>query len=251
MPTFVRGFVIPDVVTVHELFQRCMTDADRLILEERAAGRSVGGPKLLAELRIAYRDFNLGLRYAADKAAARATKGMIERLKAGRMRPSAESVPALEDLVQAMPLSLGQFETGSVGVANIEMLNRAINPHSRGYGPYWRAIEYGTGQGGVPSQVGRILYGSFTGPGGGGPTRPLPEYAGGGGPHPIFMSGGGGSTRVDGERVVGLGTIGKEIQAKHFIKFGADEASLQWRAEIAAVQQRALDELRAIRLGGS
>lgn len=251
MATYVRGFIIPDVVDVHEAFQRVMVQCDRLILEERRLGKSVGAARALADIRIAYRDFNLGLRNAAEKAAERAMKGMIERLDSTRRRAETGSSPAIRDLVEANPLNTGQFQTGAVGVANVELLNRAINPHSRGYGTYWRALEYGTGQGQVPSQVGRILYGSFTAAGGTDPTPPMAEFAGGGGPHPVFRSGGVGVTSVDGERTIGLGTIGKEIEAKHFIKYGADEAAVQWRAEIAAVQSRALDELRAIRLGGS
>lgn len=255
MTQWVRGFVIPDVADVHASFQKCMADADRLVLLEREAGRrpaDMMGPALLADLRLAYRHFTEGLQQAAEKGAAGATKGMKERLKGTQRRPSSGTAPPLEDLLEAAPIRVGNHESGAVGVANVELLNRAVNPHSRGYGPYWRALEYGTGQGDVPSQVGRILYGSFTGPGGASPTPPAAEYAGGGGPHPVFVSHRAGEpTSLGGERVVGLGTIGKEIEAKRFIRFGADAASVKWRSDIAAVQVRALRELREIRLARS
>lgn len=255
MTQWVRGFVIPDVAVVHEVFQKCISDADRLVVEERKAGKTPAnmmGPVLLAELRLAYRRFNEGLRQAAEKGAARATKGMIEHLKGTRRRPGTGTAPALEDLLEAAPIRVGNYESGAVGVANVELLNQAINPHSRGYGPYWRALEYGTGQGGVPSQVGRILYGSFTGPGGASPTPPMAEFAGGGGPHPVFISHHAGDpASIGGERIAGLGTIGAEIEPKRFIRFGADGAAVRWRGDVAEVQARALKDLRDIKLAGS
>lgn len=252
---FVRGFVVTDVAEVHASFQRCMLQAERLLVESRALGGRGRPPRIgqdaarmLAELRMAYRDFNRGLQFAAEKAAQRATQGMREMLSR-KMRPDAAHGRGLKDYVSAVPLNLGQMQTGAVGVGDVSRLNKAVNPFSPGYGTYWRAQEYGTGQNGVPSQVGRILYGSFEAPGGTSPTPPDPQFAGGGGPHPIFRPGYQPNNGAD--RVSGLGTIGHEIQAKHFIKFGADEAVVLWRREIAAVQDRALAELRGMRLGRS
>lgn len=246
MAEWVRGFIVTDVMDVHEIFQKCIRDAEVLVAEERRLGRSIGGKKLMDELVTSYDGFNVGLRQAAEKAAVRAIKGMRERLEGTRERVPTGTVPALQDLLEARPLDLGQRETGAVGVGNVQLLNRAINPHSRGYGTYWRAQEYGTGQGEVRSQIGRILYGSFQTAGGSEMTAPMAEYAGGGGPHPVFKSGY--SPSVDGQRMSGLGTIGKEIRAKHFIKFGADEAAVMWRVDVAEVQTRALDRLDSITL---
>lgn len=252
MAVYVRGFVIPDVAEVHAAYQRLITDLDRALVEARQARSSKASTLAvkLAEVRTAYRDFNLGLRKVAVDASVRATRGMIDRLEAGRVRPEAGGHPALRDLVEANPLPpIGGFETGSVGVGNVAVLDRAINPRSGGYGPFWRAIEYGTGQQGVPSQVGRILYGSFQSAGGGDATAPMSEYRGGGGPHPIFTSGY--QPSPDGARASGLGTISKEIEPRHFIRYGADGASVQWRAEVAALQDRAIENLRSLRLGPS
>lgn len=253
MPEFVRGFVISDVAEVHKQFQQTIRDAERLVALEQQFKMNRGGRKALAEMQGAYRTFNANLRAVAERAAREATKGMVERLAAQRHRPPTGSVPPLKDLVAAVPLAaMGKYETGAVGVANVEFLNRAINPHSRGYGPYWRAVEYGTGQGIVPSQLGRVIYGSFTDAGGANPTAPAAEFGGGGGPHPVFMSRKVlGSSSAGGTRTAGLGTIGKEVEAKHYIKYGADHAAIDWRRGVAETQQRALNELGAIRLSRS
>lgn len=252
MPLWVRGYVVTDVAAVHKEFEKCIRDAGILVDLEKRTRQSLGGAKILADLKATYATFNDNLKGVAKLGAERATKGMHERLRANRVRDPTGSTPPLEDLVVAMPLApVGGYQTGAVGVGNVDFLNRAINSHSRGYGTYWRAIEYGTGKDGVPTQIGRILYGSFVGAGGSSPTRPLSEYAGGGGPHPAFVSGGVGVSASGGERVLGFGTIGKEITGKHFIKWGADEAAIAWRSDIAQVQSRALQELRALRLSRS
>lgn len=252
MALWVRGFIISDVGAVHDEFQKVIADAERLVEMEDRSGEEVGGAKLLKDLNDSYDTFNANLKLVADRAAVRATKGMIERLRADRRRPSSGSVPPLEDLLEASALApIGRYQTGAVGVGNVDFLNRAVNPHSRGYGAYWRAIEYGTGQGGVPSQIGRILYGSFTSAGGGDATAPMSQYAGGGGPHSVFIAGGVGAGTVNGVRTEGMGTIGKEVPAKHFIQWGADDAAVAWREDLATAQDRAVSELRAIKLGAS
>lgn len=248
MAEWVRGFVISDVAEVHAKFAKCISDAELLVAEERRTGVDVGAKALLDDLNLAYRQFQSGLQQTAQRGSRAAMEGMIERLKSNRIRPPSGNTPPLEDLITAAPISVGsgRFETGAVGVANVENLNRATNPHSRGYGPYWRAVEYGTGQDGVPSQIGRILYGAFTDAGGSDATPPLNEYAGGGGPHPVFVSAANNESSVN-----GLGTIGHEVQGKHFIKLGADAAAVKWRADVAEVQARALDQLSGIKLKGS
>lgn len=252
MALWVRGFVVTDVALVHREFEKIIADAERLVAMEKRSGQSLGGVRLVKTLNDTYDTFNANLKLVATRGAQRATKGMVERLHGNRQRPPTGSIPPLEDLAVAMPLApIGKYQTGAVGVGNVDFLNRAINPHSRGYGSYWRAIEYGTGQGGVPSQLGRILYGSFVDAGGGNPTRPMSQYAGGGGPHPAFISGGVGTWMQDGVRTVGMGTINREVPAKHFIQFGADDAAVAWRADLANAQQRAISELRAIRLSAS
>lgn len=249
-----RGMIITDVAEVHQEFQKVIDDAERLVDLEKRLNEDFGGAEALKVLKDTYASFNTNLKLVSARAADEATKGMRERIMSDRRRPSSGSIPPLEDLAEASPLApIGSYQSGGVGVGNVDLLNRAINPHSRGYRSYWRAIEYGTGAGPVPSQVGRILYGSFTSAGGADPTAPIAGYAGGGGPHPVFISGGiqSSSMSASGTRVVGFGTIGVEIKGKHYIEFGTANAAIEWREGIADLQDRAITELRAIKLADS
>jgi hypothetical protein len=88
------------------------------------------------------------------------------------------------------------------------------------------------------------------------PSPPQSIYAGGGGPHPIFVSaagqrslyGGLGFSGGAGPRggVGGYGTIGKEIEGRHFIRDGADAALVDWRAGLRSVEQRAIASLQGL-----
>lgn len=257
MTEYIRGFVIPAVADVHAKFAEAIKlaeEVDRLTV--RGAGTRTLAAATAAQLRRAYVDFNAGLRTTAVKAADAASTGMIARFDSTRVRADSGATPHLRDLLHARPLApYGGVETGAVGIADVGMLDRALNRNSPNYGTYWRAQEYGTGKDGVPSQVGRVIRGYFTAAGGGDPTPPLAEFGGGGGgPHPVFISGASGQQRTAGSGrgpgpaggVGGFGTIGHEIRPRHFIKFGADEAAIQWRTGIARVQSQAIDQLTAI-----
>jgi len=257
MAEYVRGFVIPEVADVHLAFSRVIRTAQEAVVKLRGTQLQTAAEATVAELRAAYVDFNDGLAVAARRASVEAMKAMRERLDATQVRPETDASPHLRDLLVARPLTVGKIETGMVGVADVAELDRAINPRTPSYGTYWRAQEYGTGQGEVPSQVGRVLFGYFMAAGGGDPTPPQAQYAGGGGPHPVFQSAGGqrnaglaggyiGQTR-SGARggVGGLGTIGVELRPRFFVKFGADAAAVQWRENIAAVQERAIERIAA------
>jgi hypothetical protein len=250
MAEWVRGFVIPEVAEVHVMFAKVIRKAEQATAVLRGTPASPAAAATLAELRAAYLDFNDGLAVAARRTSAEAVRGMAERLDATQVRPATDATPHLRDLLVARPLTVGgSVQTGMVGVALVSQLELAINPRSPGYGTYWRAQEYGTGQGEVPSQVGRVIYGYFMAAGGGDTTPPQAQYAGGGGPHPVFQS-----TRQKnlglaggylGEFRGGYGTIGAEIQPRHFIGYGADFAAVRWREQIAVIQARAIDRILA------
>lgn len=258
MAEWVRGFIIPEVAEVHLLFGSVIKTAERVVVATARTPFRAGADATLVELRRAYVQFNDGLRDAARRASADAVRGMRDRFDATQVRPDTDSSPHLRDLLVAKPLSFGRIQTGSVGVASVSSLERAINRRSPGYGSYWRAQEYGTGGGEVPSQIGRVIYGYFMFAGGAGATPPQAQYAGGGGPHPIFQSAGGSANAgLSGGYVGGvaagprggrggLGTIGTEIAPRHFIRFGADAAAVSWRERIAAVQARAIEQIGAI-----
>jgi hypothetical protein len=144
-----------------------------------------------------------------------------------------------------------------VGIASEDRLDKALNPTAPGYGPYWRAQEFGTGSPEVVTQVGRVIFGYFSGTGLEGPSRPQHQYSGGGGPHPIFVSAkaaraaaaevgigdfGGGSRGGKG----GKGVIGKEIEGKHFIRDGANGALTEWKLGMRRIEDATISELKAV-----
>lgn len=243
---WVTGFVIPDVADVQLAFARVIDLAVRV--EAATRGTPLAGPAAatLAEHRKAFVDFNADLAAAAATGAAQAERDIITRLRDTQVRSNTDATTHLRDLIRCRPLNVGPVETGVVGIGDVTELNKAINQRGPGYGPYWRAQEYGTGQGQVRSQVGRILFGYFAAAGGGDLTPPQAQYAGGGGPHPIFQSSASGTFLGPQGGLGGLGTIAHEIKARHFIGFGKDAAAVAWRARINALQQRAIDRLARI-----
>lgn len=139
---------------------------------------------------------------------------------------------------------------GSVRVALISELDKIINP--TGYGPFWRAQEYGTGveedgpgTGAVPSQLDRVFLGTFETSG----TAPNADLRGEGvGTDLAFLPGG---------RSPGFGTITTELPGRHFLRDGSEEAGahyvqamdtvmVKWNKRIAEI----VSELKAASGGG-
>jgi hypothetical protein len=264
MATYQRIFTVPKVGVVHRQFAEIFALAKAVDLERRALGLPPTTVATQQVVRRAYLKFNEELDTLAATTAQQATAAIRQRLKQTQVRVDTRMGPHLSGGIKSRPLRrFGAISTGEVGVADEDALNRVVNPTSPQYGPYWRAQEYGTGGAGgpgepsVPSQVGRILYGFFYGAGlGGDPEVPRAQYAGGGGPHPIFVSassqrsiygslgfGGGGGQRGG---VGGLGTISKEIQARHFIRDGANQARAAWFRGIERAQSDAIAALRPV-----
>lgn len=262
MATFQRIFVVATAAETHKLFQATILQAratDR-IRRRAGLGRAAATEKLLL---LSYGEWQIGMDRLAIATAANARRAMRARLRATAKRPGTGVRPHLSEVLNARSLSKqGPFSTGMVGIADEEILNRAVNPLSGGrYGPYWRAQEFGTGSPEVPSQIGRILYGFFFGPGlSGAPTPPLAQYKGGGGPHPIFVSAASQKTlnaqlgfggRGAGPRggFGGRGTIDYEIEARHFIRDGADQAYRDWIAGVKTLETEAIRDLQKALVG--
>jgi hypothetical protein len=126
---------------------------------------------------------------------------------------------------------------GTVHVALIEELEKIINP--AGYGTFWRAQEFGTGKSGsylegdvdVPSQTGRMLYGTFEDSG----TPPDASQQGRNvGRDVAFMPGGDNP---------GLGTISEELPGRHFLRDGSLAIGEEYVAAIAALQEKYASEV--------
>lgn len=264
MPTYQRIFAASDVAQVHRLFLEAMRAARIADQALRASGRRPRSQATLAELQRAYTAYNDELAALARKTARDADNRMRAKLRARRVRPDTKLSPHLASMIRSRPIRLAVgLESGAVGIADEEWLDKAVNPTSPQYGPYWRAQEYGTGATdpttgySVPSQVGRVIHGYFYGPGLTNPTRPQSQYAGGGGPHPIFVSSksagaagesvgisgyGGGKRGGKG----GRGVIGVEIQGKHFIRDGANEALVEWRMGMSQIETSTITRLKSL-----
>lgn len=244
MPLYVRGFVIPEVGDVHVAYKRVIAIAlENVTLAIRSGVEASLIKDQLARLEEGYRIFQVNLQAAAVTGAAAATVEMRDKFRSTVKRvETTGNGPSLVALLVARPLTIPGFATGAVGVADVALLDTAINPNSR-YGPYWRAQEYGTGadspEGPIRSQKDRVIFGAFFG--GGESSPPIAEYAGGGGPHPIFISHSDSPSDTP-----GFGTIGMEIAGRHFIRDGADAALLKWRADIARAQSEAISALSQV-----
>lgn len=251
---YVTGFVVTDIAEVHREFDRALRLCDQLNSQPATRGRARATK---AQIQLAYLQFNRELDQLAVASATAATRAIRDRLRKTAVRPATGKRPNLSSAIRSRALRVSKFATGVVGVADIEALDRITNPFSPGYGPYWRAQEHGTGTGEVPSQVGRVIRGYFVGKGGGGsPEPPRSQYAGGGGPHPIFVSAGGQRALFGGlgfsggagsqGGVGGYGTIGAEIRPRHFIRDGAAVAEREWRSGLHAIEAQTIARLSAV-----
>lgn len=100
---------------------------------------------------------------------------------------------------------------GLVRVGLISELEKIVNPVGM-WGTFWRAQEFGTGTDQIPTQVGRLLFGTFEPSG----TPPLASEAGLGiGTDLAFAPGG---------RNPGLGRISVDLPGRHFLRDGAAAA---------------------------
>lgn len=141
--------------------------------------------------------------------------------------------PATGDMESHIRSEAGPL--GLVRVALVDELNRIVNPN--GYGPYWRAQEYGTGVEGVPSQVGRRLVGTFDPSG----TPPDAGQRGLGQGRDIAFIPGGANP--------GLGVLSVDLPGRHFLRDGAAEAANEYQRRMQEVQarwSRKLEELIAL-----
>jgi hypothetical protein len=257
---YARIFVVADIADVHRAFDRDMRLAERIIQVEKAARLPPTAAATLLLLERAYVDFNRRLNELARTTAGQATASIKQRIQATRAlnRGDTGRGTHLRNAVRSRPLRpAGRLATGAVGVGDLAVLDALVNPVG-GYGPYWRAQEYGTGTAEVPAQKGRVIRGYFFGRGfGGTPERPQQQFRGlGVGPHPIFVSasagaaafgalGFGGGHGTGGGRG-GYGTISVELPGRHFIRDGANAAERNWRQALRAIEFQTLRDLRAI-----
>lgn len=233
MARYARGFILASSATTHRLFQEAIRSAE--LLERRSPGTAA---VTITQLTAAYGRWQLELERIAVAAAKDADARMRQRLAATRKRPDTRVKPKLRDNLVSRPLP-GAIEVGSVGVADVDRLDKVVNPLYPDYGPYWRAQEDGS-----RAAVGKRVKGYFYGGGYTTPDVPRAQYVGGRGPHPIFVT----ASRLPGRRggSGGPGLIQHGVQPRHFIRDGAAAAAADWRAALRANEREAIASIRSI-----
>lgn len=193
-----------------------------LMSEISNEARKVGLNNIAAPLRLMLRELESELGALGRVTAKIADAAIVDRLHSTQVRPGTTRSLHLADVIHSVA-----FPRGSVKVALVEELNKATNPE--GYGPYWRAQEYGSvAVGNV--MTGRILYGRFEGPGH--DDVPRNEFAGQhGAPGSEFYYGAGGGEES------GLGTIQHEDQPRHFLEAGMAAADVAYTAGVTRLSQ--------------
>lgn len=253
MAEFFEILATEDAITVHKLYLELL--GELIAIDRTAAALRTPSPTaaLRARVEVSYREFRSDITRLAEVTAADFDARARTILAATRRRDDTRVAPHLRNLIQSRPASLGvaDLPIGAVGLARISTLDRAVNPHTPGYGTYWRAQEYGTGAGGVPSQRGRQLRGFFYQAGFSNPQRPQSAYRGAGDPkYPIFLPGRTGGLPANVKGGIGprggrggLGVIHHEIAPRRFLRDAADLTYAEYLTGVKAVQARALSQL--------
>jgi hypothetical protein len=203
-----------------------MVDALTRIATLRREAIRVGRPDIQLALSQIGVELERELNTLATTTAARADEAIKRKLMETRRRPRTDRTRHLEDSIKSVPYP----GLGGVKIALVSELDQAVNPS--GYGPYWSAIEFGSVEVGNP-MTGRTLYGTFTG-GGSDPERPRRAYRRDNlgdamAPHAQFEWYG---------EDEGKGVIKHEIEGRHFLKRGADEAWAFYAREVRTLDNR-------------
>lgn len=244
MPQYKTGFVVSDIAQIHRLFDQRLAQLSGLQRIGSKRSRALAQAQYRQMLRV-YSAFNRELDALAVAASKDATAKIRARIKATAKRPdTGHGGLHMRQAVRSRPILRGiGIATGAVGVAEIEALDKVVNPVTPEAGPFWRAQEEGT-----DAHLGRVIRGYFFGRGySGDPTPPLGSYSGSG-RQPLFVSaragaaafgavGFQGGAGVRGGRG-GYGTISHPIQARHFIRDGAHEAYADWLAGLRQIEAR-------------
>lgn len=224
MPEYARIFVVRDIAAVHRGFADVLLAATAL--ERRSPGVATFTIRTVTR---AYEQFNAELDAIAKLSATRSVQEIRQRIDATRQRRNTgRGGPNLRGAIRSRPLTReAGLATGAVGIAAIAPLEKLRNPLAPQYGSYWRAQEEGSSR-----NLGNRR-GLFFGAGyGGGGTPADPGFAGGGGPHPLFATGG-----QLGQRGLPLARFRHPIPARHFIRDGANISRIAWERDVRALER--------------
>lgn len=159
------------------------------------------------------------------RAAAKADEFIRARIASTQVRPDASGRMRGAVISRPMPST---FPAGALGIADLDELDRqVVNPTATGAGSYWRAQEYGT-----TAHVGRRVPGYFQP----GQSRPsAAEFR----VHPYFGA-------VLGARGTPAMVIKRPLEARHFLRDGADKAVAWHVSESSRILAGAVSRLRTI-----
>jgi hypothetical protein len=244
---FFTGFNHVDAAIVYREFQETLRVMR--IAASRATGRRKAGLEAqITEVQLVQARYVRDMEKAAAVGAAAATKAVRRRFDQTRSARSS-GASRLRRSLTARPAKFA-LPTGNVGIGDIDLLDRVVNPFSPSFGSYWLAQEIGTGaqdaESGVSirSQLHRRIFGFFTDRSGGG-NIDVPRA--GGGTHARFVAASS-PNAVLGPRGGrgGPGEIKREIQGRHFLRDGRDHAFDTWLAHIRAADTRAIRSLQGL-----
>lgn len=196
-----------------------------LLAEAAVIARELPGPEAAAIIELAT-SVRAGVAVAAIETAKAADSAIEHRIDITRKRPEAGawrgSRKRLNEGIRSEALG-----NGAVGVGAISDLDQVVGTDGR---PYWRAQEEGTS-----ANIGRILFGTFEGPG----ITPGPPNQAEFRVHPVFTPGDG--------LAAGSGTIRRPIPARHFLRDGAAIALLFREDKFRDIELSAVDVMRGLR----
>ena len=160
----------------------------------------------------------------AVRGAAKATAYIRDRLRQTAVRPPTSGNLSRAVVSRPLPPVAGVFPGGSIGIADIDELNRgAVNPRSGGI--YWRAQEYG-----LPVDPNQKPVPGYFQPGF---SRPDPgEFRN----HPYFE-------QMSYRRGMPAMVRTRPLRARHYLRDGVDQY-VTWHAQEAArIRRRAITRL--------
>lgn len=205
MTDYYQRFVVPDIPAVIRLFLATIAEA-----------RAAGNIATVEHLTLAFGDMEAELAAVATETAVIADEAIRERIHSTAKR-AVQTVPGgLIDQIKSEPI------IPTAGIVGIGRISGTLDTL-----PYWRSQEYGLDE---QNFIGRVLHGFFHDFGFTNPTEPAPGI----GTQPYFQP----------DPLGGAGVIHNPIEARHFLRDGAEVAAAFWIRETRRVAVQTAAKIR-------
>lgn len=205
MTEFYQRFVVPDIPQVIRTFVATIAEA-----------RAAGYVATVEHLTLSFGEMEAELAAVAAETAVVADEAIRERIHSTTKRAAQTQPGGLLDQIASEPI------IGAAGIVGIARISGRLDSL-----PYWRAQEYGLDE---QNFIGRVLHGFFFDFGYTNPTEPSPGY----GDQPYFQS----------DPLGGAGVIQHPIEARHFLRDGAEVAAAFWTKETRRVAVETAAKIR-------